>query len=362
MRKGIGFLVSATALYGVLACAPVQAASPPAAEMSLLGIRILQGYNEVLKKYGTPTRVYSLGAPIDFVAALDGEGNPTGGIRGFGDDASAMTVSAPGFGGRGMMGGPPPGAMGGYGAMNQMMARRGQMAGGGMSGAFPGGAGPGGIGGGPPPGVYGGMSGYGAMMYRGRGMMGTANPEGIGPRGGGLPGGNTGGSSLGGDTFADAGGFVWVYFYPKKELVYQFTFNKDGRVEVISQYGRYMGQPTRRGVALGRAVNTVYAAYGWPDATEQQGNNLALNYAPKYHVQFILLNNKVTGISVVLREHQDITYPGMTSQPLAMSPGGMGGMMGAMYGGMRPGMAVSGAPPPGVAGGGVMRPGGAGSK
>jgi hypothetical protein len=206
------------------------------------------------------------------------------------------------------------------------------------------------------------------MMNRGRGMMGAANTEGMGPRGGGgLPGGSAGGSSLGGDTFADAGGFVWVYFYPKKELVYQFTFNKDGRVEVISQYGRYMGQPTRRGVALGRAVNTVYAAYGWPDTTEQQGNNLALNYAQKYHIQFILLNNKVTGISVVLREHQDITYPGMTSQPLAMRPGamgGMGGMMGAMYGGMRPGpaMAGGGAPPPAMAGGGVIRPGGAGGK
>jgi hypothetical protein len=356
MRKGIGFLVSATALYGVLACAPALAAPPPAAEMSLLGIRILQGYNEVLRKYGTPTRVYRLGDPIDFVAALDGEGNPTGGIRGFGDDASAMTVSAPGFGGRGMMGG-APGAMAGSGNMYaQMMRNQGR----GMAGAFPGGARMG-VGGGPPPGM---MGGYGAMMMnRGSGMMGTANPEGIGPRGGGLPGGNAGGSSLGGDTFADAGGFVWVYFYPKKELVYQFTFNKDGRVEIISQYGRYMGQPTRRGVALGRPVNSVYTAYGWPDTTEQQGNSLALNYAQKYHVQFILLNNKVDGISVVLREHQSITYPGTTSQPLAMRPGGMGsmsGMMGAMYGGMRPGAAVSGGVMrPGVAaGGGVMRRGG----
>src|SRR5262249_19882475 len=132
---------------------------------------------------------------------------------------------------------PPPGTFSGAGIPG--MGRPGMM-GGGMSGY------PGMMGGRMP----GGMSGYPGMS----GAPGAAGAS--GGLGANLPG-------QGGTTFADAGGFMWVYFYPKQELVYWFAFNKDGRVIIIVEKGRDQGKPTSRGVKLGDPVRAVYSAYGW---------------------------------------------------------------------------------------------------
>ena len=73
----------------------------------------------------------------------------------------------------------------------------------------------------------------------------------------GAPGG--GGSSLGGAsgssdkpvTFAESGGFIWVYLYPRDELAYCFAFNGDERCVSVWERGRFKGQPTERGIHLG---------------------------------------------------------------------------------------------------------------
>src|SRR5262249_12930836 len=113
-----------------------QAAAPVATEKSLLGIRILQSYRDVLKKYGTPTRVFMQGEVVDFAYNADAQGNSTGGVRGFADTTGATVVGGPGFGAPGggsMMGGPRMG--GGTAGMSgaPMMGGPGGMPGGASS-------------------------------------------------------------------------------------------------------------------------------------------------------------------------------------------------------------------------------------
>ena len=86
-------------------------------------------------------------------------------------------------------------------------------------------------------GMPGGMAGSGGMV----GMPGVAMPGSGGGMvrpgmagkmgGGGDGGGMLGGRAMGGasatsgkeTTFAESGGFIWVYFYPREELAYVST-------------------------------------------------------------------------------------------------------------------------------------------
>lgn len=155
-----------------------------------------------------------------------------------------------------------------------------------------------------------------------------------GGAGGGLNGTNN--NAQGSDTFEAAGGFTWVYVYPQKELAYIFAFNRDGRVVAILERGRRLGQPTSKGVGLGDPVSSIYKSYGWPDTLEMQGSSLALNYNNKAHAYFSVLNNKVTGIAVLLQEKMRVFFDDGRGPTTAA--GGRGGYPGMMGGGMRPGM------------------------
>jgi hypothetical protein len=190
------------------------------------------------------------------------------------------------------------------------------------------------------------------MGYPGMGGSSGGGIPGMAGKGGNMPGmagGGLGASVNQGDSesFGDAGGFQWVYFYPRQELVYWFVFNKDGRVEAILERGRNLGQPTSRGIMLGSSAKSIYTTYGWPDNVEQQGVYLALRYPVKHHAQFNILNNKVTTIAVFLSETQRYFSddsasggtPGMGGRGMGM-PGLAGsgggrrpGAMGAMGGG-----------------------------
>ncbi len=107
MRRAIGFLASVGAL-GLIAlaqAAPARAAST--IEKSLLGVRILQTYREVLAHYGAPTRVYRLGETIYIQEDTDADGKLTGGIRALLDGAATGSGGPSGAGGAPSSGGSP---------------------------------------------------------------------------------------------------------------------------------------------------------------------------------------------------------------------------------------------------------------
>ncbi len=134
----------------------------------------------------------------------------------------------------------------------------------------------------------------------------------------------------------NSGGFIWVYFYPGTELAYEFIFNNDNRCIAIWQRGRYKGQPSERGIRLGDAASKVYSTYGWPDSVEQQSTNMALNYNVRHHAQISLLNGKVIGIAVFLREGQlfrVVTSGSGGAGGPGAAPGGFPGSGGGRRGG-----------------------------
>ena len=186
-----------------------------------------------------------------------------------------------------------------------------------------------------------GMPGSGGPM----GMPGGGKRDGAGPMGmpgsGGPLGGAAGGSEKP-ETFAESGGFTWVYFYAHDELAYVFFFNADGRVEMITEHGRYKGKPSTKGIHLGDQAKSVYNLYGWPDTVEPQSNTIVLNYNLKHHILFNILNGKVSAISVILKENE---YPRLIGPGNNASGGGA------------PGMGRPGASP---AGGGGRKGGGGG--
>ena len=355
-------------------------------EKSLLGIRVLDTYRAVLSKYGEPYRIYRAGEMPILQFAYNNLGENTGAVTGVGETAGQNTgaVGGPGKGaggyGRpgapGMMGPGGPG-MGGYG--NSMPGMPGGMMGApGMMG--PGGPGMGGYGN-SMPGMPGGMTGAPGMMGPGGpGMMGPGGPgmgglsrPGIGGRGGkgggnfpGMGGGLSANSANNqSPTFGEAGGFQWIYYYPKQQRACTVAFNKDKRVILISESGRDNGIATSRGVNLGTPVMQVYERYGWPDSIQQQGDTIALRYNLTRHAQFNILSrtNRVVDITVFLTENQFIIFQanqsggGMGGRPGGMGPGGPG-MMGpggpGMMGPGGPGMMGPGGP-------GMMSPGGGGA-
>jgi hypothetical protein len=356
MRRGIRGLIGLTAAASALAVIP-SVSRAASNEKGLLGIRILQSYRDVYRKYGQPDRVYRRGEVVDWVEAVDARGNPTGGIRGL--DRGAAAQGFPGGRGNPLPAGAPGMARGGYP--------------GAMPGVGPGGMAPGmmndlaamGVPGMPAgPNMQGGMAGRGGLPGfaggRPAGMPG-AMPGMPGSYPGIMGGGRTGTNALGGgNTFLDSGGYIWVYFSPKKELLYEFYFNRDGRVEIIAEYGRIGGGRTQRGIGLGSSLQNVYNVYGWPSDTDQNGRYFTLFYGPSAHAQFMVINNKVVGIGVMLREDQKITMFDRGNQSNTGFGAGRPGMQGGMpgrggYPGMMGGPGMMGVPggyPGGLRGGG----------
>ena len=173
----------------------------------------------------------------------------------------------------------------------------------------------GGGGGGAPGGMPGSSGGGGAY------------PSSAGAAGGG---GGGGGSSSGDNpdaSYGESGGFTWVYLYPTKELVYEFRFNRDGRIERIAELGRGFGQHTTRGIGLGDTIDRVYSVYGWTDRVkEEDSSKFSLLYNDRYHAHFLVAKNKVIGISVFLKENQFMHFDsGSGGGGGAATAGGGGG-------------------------------------
>jgi hypothetical protein len=362
MRRRVYTTVGGAALGGLLALAALRAipanAASPRAEKGLLGIRILQSYRDVLRKYGQPDRVYPSNQLIQVDEVTNQFGEFTGGVRGFLDERSRTVTAANqgrgpagGAGRAAMPGGMPgmpggmPGMPGGYGGYPGMPGGAGMpgmpgRSGAGMPGAEEdddrGGRLPGAPGG--MPGMPGGMprmpGGYGGYP----GMPGGAGAPGVpGAAGRAATGGI--GSGQSGATFRQAGGYTWVYIDRKKEIARLFVFNTDGRVEMIMLRGRVGGEATSRGIKLSDPVSKVYSVYGWPNNITANDPAITLHYNDKAHVSFAILNNKVIGIAVYLRES---SRPGLfnasgTAAGRPGMPGGRGAGAATMPGGY-PGM------------------------
>jgi hypothetical protein len=248
-------------------------------EKSLLGVRILQTYRDVLAKLGQPKLVIRFGELIEMVSSLDANGNDTGGV------SDITYEGGGGSSGGGPGGGGPPGMRGGG-------------SGGGNLKSAP-----------PPPGV--GGSGGGGM-----GGPGTKGPG----------GGGGGGGSDADTTFGEAGGYIWAYEVPAKKTCYIFVFNLEGRVLAIIERGLNGGMPTQRGLKLGDNVKKLYDIYGWPDTIQDTEPGFTLDYGSKYHAKFAVMKDKIVGIGVVLEENERIPF-----FPINSSGGGGGG--GGMKGG-----------------------------
>jgi hypothetical protein len=316
MRKGMAALCGLCMVGGLLAGTPLPRASAKVGtiDKELLGIRLLQSYKAVLQLYGQPTRIYRADEFVNLIIATDANGRETGGISAIGDGSQSGGGGFPGGGAMpGMGGGRPSGMPGGMPGSGGPMGMPGS-GGGAMAMPRVGGK----MGGG------GGFPGRGAMPGMGGAAMGGAS--------------STSGKAM---TFADSGGFTWIYFYPREELAYVFFFNADGRVEMISEHGRYKGKPSSRGIHLGDPAKSIYSTYGWPDTVEQQASAIVLNYNLKHHILFDTLNGKVGAISVFLKE---------SSFPRLFNASGGGGGGGRMPGG--------GGMMPGSGGGAMRMPGG----
>lgn len=282
MRTASGILLGSAAAIGLIALAPARAAAPVTIEKSLMGIRILQNYKDVLAKWGPPKLIARGGETLLYEPVLDPEGNDLGGIH------SISYLG--GSGGAGAGGGPGMGAKGGRGA--------------GMA--------PPGSGGGPGP----------VGMSNRKGDMGPSS-AGAGPGRGAAAGagpGGAGGSDGGADTsFGESGSYKWVYHDPRHEIFYLFDFNLEGRVVYVAERGRDGGMPTQRGLHLGSSLASVYETYGWPDTIQEIEPGYVLDYGSKYHLKIAIIKDKVVGIGVVLEESQTVPF-----FPINGSGGGAG--------------------------------------
>ncbi|MCW3094473.1 MAG: hypothetical protein JWL77_91 [Chthonomonadaceae bacterium] len=278
MRRGMELFVGMAAACGLLMLTP-QPSRAAGVEKSLLGVRILQTYREVLKLYGAPTRVYRITEKVPVVESTNADGDLTGGIRSLGDSAG---------------------------------------------GGMPGGGGPPGSGG--MPGSGGGARAGSSMQVPGEGGKGGGMPG-----SGGMPGGGIGGAggSESNTTFGQAGGYIWAYYYPLTEKLYLFLFNAQGRLLVTFERGRYGGGGTSNGLNLGSSLASVYSLYGWPDNVEEQGPGIVLNYSQKHHLLVAVLKGKVVGLAVSLFELPKLRMLAINEE----GSGGGGGPTGSGGGG-----------------------------
>jgi hypothetical protein len=292
MRRGMELIVGAAAVCALLMLVP-QPAQASGVEKSLLGVRILQTYREVLKLYGAPTRVYRLTEKVLVVESISPDGDLSGGIRSLGDSVAGGGGGPSGGGGRmpgggGESGGPP-------------------MAGGGKSSS-----------------PYGGSSG--------------------GPGGPGGGGGIGGGGDESSTTFGQAGGYIWAYHFPFTERLYLFAFNAQGRLLLTLERGRYGGGPTSKGLALGSSLAAVYNLYGWPDSVDEQGPGVVLNYSQKHHLLVAVLKGKVVGLAVSLFEMPKLRMLAINDDNGGSGGGGGGGSSGGPSGGGGGGRGKAGIP------------------
>jgi len=289
----MGLIAGMAAVCGLMTFAP-QPSRAAGVEKSLLGVRILQTYREVLKLYGAPTRVYNLTETVLVQEAYGPDGDMTGGIVAIGEGTNT--------GGRG--GGPP------------------------------------GSGGGPSSG---GGPGSGGGMPGAPGRGGTAKVPGSGGMPGSGGGGGIGGSGEGTTTFGQAGGYIWAYHYPFTEKLYLFVFNAQGRLLLTFERGRSGGGATSNGINLGSSLKSVYEQYGWPDNVEEQGTGVILNYSQKHHLLVAVLKGKVVGIAVSLFELPKMRMIGLNDNGNGGGGGGRtaGGGKSGGGGGGSPGAAHS---------------------
>jgi hypothetical protein len=290
MRRGMGLIAGMTALCGLLTLAP-QPSRAAGVEKSLLGVRILQTYREVLKLYGAPTRVYRLTEKVLVVESRNADGDLTGGITSLGEGSANS----------GMPGGGPPGSGGGPSSSG----------GGSRSASSEGG-----------PNSAGGSS------------------RGGGPSsGGGMPGGSPGGIGGGGEesstTFGQSGGYIWAYHFPRTERLYLFIFNAQGRLLVTFERGRSGGGGTSNGISLGSSLASVYNLYGWPDNVDEQGPGVVLNYSQKHHLMVAVLKGKVVGLAVSLFELPKLRMLAINEDNNGGAGGGPSGSPGGKGGGAR---------------------------
>jgi hypothetical protein len=289
MRNALGILGSALALGSLLVLGQARADAPIRLEKGLNGVRIMSGYQDVLKLYGQPRLILRADEKIVYDRATTPEGEPTGGIKGVGYTGSN------GGGGGGSMPGPGVGAPGSGGGLGMM-----------------------------------GAPGGGAKGGGGLGMMGA-------------PGGGSGGGGDENKTFADAAhptvAYIWVYHNPVKELALIFCFNINGRLVLTGELGKGNGGATQLGLKLGDPIQRLYEKYGWPDNIREEGDGFSLDYSTKYHMHVGVLKNKIAGIDVTLFENLGINFfP-------ADNNGGGGGMGG-------PGLGTPGGGSRGSRGGG----------
>jgi hypothetical protein len=303
MRSSICGAVGLAAV-GLLTLAPVGATAQQA-EFGLLGNKLWNTFDQVLRKQGQPTRIE--------VGAVAGTGQAAGGGGG-GMAPMGMGMGMPGAGG------PYGGGPGGGPGMSGMMQRMSQGGGMGKMGSSPYGA-PGGGGPGLP-----GMAGMG--------MGQTPGDLGLGTPGGGqsLAGGGGGQASSG-----DEGEITWVYERPGGRTNI-FLFNKDGRLIQVSAFGNTGTALTGKTVRLGDPIGKIYAKYGWTANITKDAarNTMMLDYSKDHHVAFQLADQgkgyRVIGITVGITELNQIPGGGGNLINARRVGGSMGGMMGGPTG------------------------------
>ena len=95
---------------------------------------------------------------------------------------------------------------------------------------------------------------------------------------------------------------TWWYHFPRKNKPayhYSFTFNKEGRVIQIQEYGFFDGGKTKDGVGLGASLGDVLRVYGFSNDGERGDNDkLVLRYGGTNRMAFQLTGNKVLGITL----------------------------------------------------------------
>ena len=258
-------------------------------EKYLLGIRVLQSYSTVLNRLGQPTKIFRGDQVLLFSYKTNSAGKYDGGVQ----DVTAQDREDNGAGTAGTSATP---------------ASSGGDSGSGDEGGLPG------DGGSDPSG---------------------SSPGGA-PASGGLSGSNQEKKLK---TFAQSGGFVWVYLYPREEKAYVFYFNHDGRALLLIERGLGLGSPTSRGINLGSPVKEVYQKYGWPDSVEETDNMFHMFYDVKHHLQVDVHDKKVVGVVVMLTEglkvrelKGDGSGGGNGSSGGGTGPGGKGSVRGGTVG------------------------------
>lgn len=279
IRRRHAALMAGFGAFLSIATLPIQAAQPAIhTEDSLLGIRLLDSYKSVLKKYGQPAEI-QVGNPLAPEADAAGPGGGPGGMPGL-----------PGSGGGGI-----PGSYGMPGGPGGMPGSYGAPTGGGIPGSYgtPGSGGLPGFGG--PAGGKGGAP----MMPGSSGAPGST----------GTPGSNALPviPGTGGGTSEET---IWWYKWQQQGVFIAFLFNKQGQVIQIQSHGykTYPNTPnarTSKGVVLGSSMGAILKNYGWSPSGDHDGEYVVMRFDSSSRVgnghgrlAFQVLKNEVVGITL----------------------------------------------------------------